>query len=52
MKSDNQHKINCELMDEVKIEWIENQALDEIDEQIDELKQRKEYLLKLFKREE
>lgn len=51
MKSDNQHKIDCELMDEVKLEWIENQTLDEIEEQIDELTQRKEYLLRLFKRE-
>jgi hypothetical protein len=52
MKSDNQHKIDCDLMDEVKIEWLENQTLDEIDEQIEELKMRKQYLLKLFKRSE
>lgn len=51
MKSDNQHKINCNLVDEVKVEWIENQALDEIDEKIEELIHRKEYLLKLFNRE-
>ncbi|MCC7469720.1 MAG: hypothetical protein IT284_01100 [Bacteroidetes bacterium] len=51
MKSDNKQDFCCKYMDEVEIEWFENQTLDEIDEKIKELIIRKKYLLRLFNRE-